>query len=91
MDGRPALDLPAEDHELVAEHCHLEIRLDGCAIAGQQQAKDAAQKEVEDRADHGAALSQIAPPFPPSSRDRVCLPHGSGGRIAGVPRVGLKG
>src|SRR6266511_5030888 len=33
--------------------------------------------QVEDGADRGEALSQIAPPFLPSRRDRVCNPTGS--------------
>jgi len=54
-----ALHMPAEDRELVAEHRDLDLRLGPNAIVRPKQAKDAAQDEVEDGSDHGAALSQI--------------------------------
>jgi hypothetical protein len=38
-----------------------------------EQAEDAAQQQIEERADHGAAFSQIG--LPASRRDRVCVPH----------------
>jgi hypothetical protein len=46
----------------VAEHCDLELRLGRHALVRSEQAEDAAQEEIEERTNHGAALSQIEPP-----------------------------
>ena len=68
------LDLPAEDADLVTQDGVLELRLSRGAVVPPEQAEDAAQLEIEERADHGAAFSQIG--LPASRRDRVCVPHG---------------
>jgi hypothetical protein len=57
-----ALHLAAEDRDLVAQHGDFKLRLGRSALVGPEQAEDAAQEKVEDGPDHGAALSQIAPP-----------------------------
>jgi hypothetical protein len=53
------LHLAAKDRDLVSEHDVLKFGLSRYAIARPEQALDAAQKKIEERADHGAALSQI--------------------------------
>jgi hypothetical protein len=73
------LDLTAQDADLVTQDGVLELRLSGDAPVRLEQAEDAAQEEIEERADQGAALSQIEPPLPVSAHDRVSGPHGSGG------------
>jgi hypothetical protein len=60
----------------VSQNGDFELRLGRCAVVRPEQAEDAAQKEIEERADHGAALSQIGLPLPLSRRDRDRLPHG---------------
>ena len=56
-----ALHLPTEDGDLVAEHRDLEVRLGRHTVVRLEEADYPAQEEVEERADHGAALSQIGP------------------------------
>jgi hypothetical protein len=72
----PPLHLPAEDHDLVSEDGDLELRLGRCALIRPEHAEDSARQEIKERADHGAALSQIEPPKPLSGHDRVSGPHG---------------
>jgi hypothetical protein len=71
-----ALHLSAEHGELVAQDRNLELRLSGCRLARPEQAEKAAQEEIEERADHGAALSHIEAIWPLCACDRVLLPHG---------------
>jgi len=61
-----SLHLPAQDCDLVSQHGDLDLRLGRCPIVGMDQAEDAAQEKIEERADHGAALSQTGPPLPVS-------------------------
>ena len=71
-----ALHLPAEDGDLVAEHCDLEFRLGRHPLVRPEQSEHAAQEEIQERTNHGAALSQIGPPPPPSSlRSRLFTPR----------------
>lgn len=60
----------------MSQHGDLELRLGRCALVRPEHAEDATQQEIEERADHGGALSQIGPPKPLSGHDRVSGPHG---------------
>ena len=59
---------------MVAQDNDLKIGLGRCTLVRPEQAEDAAEEKIEERADHGAALSQIGPLlwYP----DRVSLPDG---------------
>ncbi len=60
----------------MVEHRDLDVRLGRRTVVRLEEADYPAEEEVEERANHGAALSQISPPWPVTGRDRVCLPHG---------------
>jgi hypothetical protein len=74
------LHLPAEDRDLVREHGGLELRLGLRALVRPEHAEDTAQQEIANRADQGAALSQIGMAKPLSSHDRVSGSHAPPGR-----------
>src|SRR6266540_5297152 len=59
-----SLHLPAQDRDLVSQHGDLQFRLSRNAVVRAGQAEDAAQEEIEEGANHGAALLQTGPPVP---------------------------
>jgi hypothetical protein len=59
----------------VREHGGLELRLGLRALVRPEYAEDAAQQEIANRADQGAALSQIGMAKPLLSHDRVSGSH----------------
>jgi hypothetical protein len=70
------LDLPAEDAQLVAQDRDLKLRLSPRALGRPEQADDAAQEEIQERLEHGAALLQTGAVSVMVGRDRVFIPHG---------------
>jgi hypothetical protein len=73
VDG--PLHLPTKDGDLVTEHRDLELRLSHRAHIRAEQVEDSAQEQIEERAEHGAALSQIGR-VPPESAIGFVNPTG---------------
>jgi len=63
----------------VTQDGDLEVRLSRCALGRPEQAEDSTQEEIEERAEHEAALSQMKPRESLSGSERVSVPHGFGG------------
>jgi len=58
----------------VTKDCDLEVGLGRRPLLRPDQAEDAAQQEIEERSDHGGALSQIGTLGPRSARSSFCTP-----------------
>jgi len=56
-----ALDLPSEDGDLVAKDRDLELHPSACALVRLDETEHSAQEEIEERLEHGGALSQKVP------------------------------
>src|SRR6266511_1511134 len=82
------LHLPAQDRNLVSQNGDLELRLGRCAIVRPEQAEDAAQKEIEEGADHGAALSQIERPLPSQVATGLVYPTRANASQGGAGSLG---